>query len=86
MNDQNKIWMIRAGIGIFAAGVIYHNRRTYARIKRVRLERLSKVIEVASLTMEFGDWFVKNQDRIEDPDFRTEYNNRVEFINIVANS
>jgi hypothetical protein len=84
MNDQNKIWMIRAGIVLSAAAIYRRNKKAKAIRLQQRVDQISKIVEVAELTTEFAKWLSENQDRLHEPEFRIEYNNRVEFINIVS--
>lgn len=81
MEDRERVLITEAVLTVGALIVIKKMRDR----KKRKVETIKNGLEKIVLIADLADWMEKQGPKLSEDDFVTEYNNRVEFINIVTN-
>lgn len=81
MNDRNRVLITEAVLTVGALIVIKKMRDR----KKRKIETVRNGLERIVLISDLATWIETEGPKLAEDDFVAEYNNRVEFINIVTN-
>ena len=81
MNDRDRVLITEA---VLTVGVLIVIKKMRDRNKR-KIETIKNGLEKIVLISDLATWMETESPMLTEDDFVAEYNNRVEFINIVTN-